>query len=102
MFILLVSMHAKPEQREAFIAAITEDATASVRDEPGCLRFDVMQDNDDPNLFHLTEVYRDEAVFEAHTRTPHLLRWREASEVVLDKPTVAHRCTNIHPADDGW
>ena len=51
MFILLVTMHAKPEKREAFIAAITEDATASVRDEPGCLRFDVMQDNNDPNQY---------------------------------------------------
>mgnify|MGYP001167543986 CR=1 FL=1 len=102
MYVLIVTMHVKPEKRDAFIAAITEDAQASRAKEPGCLRFDVMQNNQDPNMFHLTEVYRDEAAFQAHGETPHLKKWREVSPSLLVKPTEAYRSTSVFPPDEHW
>ena len=44
MYTLFVSLQVRPEKRDRFLAAIAENAAASVRDEPGCLRFDVMED----------------------------------------------------------
>ena len=56
--------------RDRFLAAAQDDSTFSVRDEPGCLRFDVLQDNADPDHFFFYEVYRDEAAFQAHAQAP--------------------------------
>ena len=102
MYILQVAVKVKPGHKEAYIQAITEDARSSVRDEPGCLRFEVMEDQEDPNLIYLVEVYRDQAAFEAHTKTPHLLRYREASGPLLAEPSSRRICNNIFPADDAW
>ena len=59
MYTLIVSLQVRPEKRDRFLAAIAENAAASVRDEPGCLRFDVMEDAQHPNLFYFYEIYRD-------------------------------------------
>lgn len=82
-YVLHVELRARPERREQFLAAIRENATASVRDEPGCSRFDVVQDLADPDHFYLYEVYRDEAAFGEHRSAPHFRRWREAAAECL-------------------
>jgi autoinducer 2-degrading protein len=97
MFALLVSVRVKPEKRDHFLEVIEDDSICSVRDEPGCVRFDVLEDNADRNHFFFYEVYRDEAAFQAHTQTPHLARWRKASEEVLAEPSTATRCTTLFP-----
>ena len=45
MYAIVVPLKVKPEMREKFLAAALDDSTCSRRDEPGCLRFDVLQDN---------------------------------------------------------
>ena len=97
MFALVVPLKVKPEMREKFLAAALEDSTCSVRDEPGCLRFDVLQDNSDPNRFFFYEFYVDEAAVDAHRAAPHYARWRAAAAEVLAEPTNAHRCTTVFP-----
>ncbi len=99
MFALMVSLRVKSEVREKFLQAIEDDSICSVRDEPGCLRFDVLQDREDPDRYYFYEVYRDEAAFQAHLQTPHLARWRKASEEVLAEPSRATRCDTIFPRD---
>ena len=47
--------------RDKFLKAIEEDALGSERDEPGCLRFNVLQDSKDANVYYFYEVYKDEA-----------------------------------------
>ena len=74
---LVVTIQIKPEHREAFMEAMLDDARGSVQNEPGCLRFDVIQDAEDPNRIHLYEVYRDQAAIEAHRQAPHYTKWRE-------------------------
>jgi hypothetical protein len=50
--VLLVTLKIKPEQRPQFLAAVEDDATSSVRDEPGCLRFEAFQGATDPDTYH--------------------------------------------------
>jgi (4S)-4-hydroxy-5-phosphonooxypentane-2,3-dione isomerase len=96
---LLVSLHVKPEKRDQFLAAAQDDSTCSVRDEPGCVRFDVLQDNADPNHFYFYEVYRDEAAFQAHTSMSHYARWRQASAECVDNArTQRTDLTTLFPA----
>ena len=66
MYVVIVSAKVKPEQRSTFLRAIEDNAVASVREEPGCLRFDVVRDNDDPDHYLLYEVYRDADAFATH------------------------------------
>lgn len=97
MFVLVVSLKVKPDMQQQFLEVARDDATSSVRDEPGCVRFDVLQDRNDPNHFYFYEVYHDEAAFQAHTQMPHTGRWREASTVVLAEPSQAVRCDTVSP-----
>ncbi|UVE16645.1 antibiotic biosynthesis monooxygenase [Pseudomonas sp. LS44] len=83
MYCLLLKTQLKPASLEAFMAAMRINAAASVRDEPGCLVFDVLQDRSDPDLVWLYEVYVDEAAFEAHMRTPHFLASRPLVEPLI-------------------
>jgi (4S)-4-hydroxy-5-phosphonooxypentane-2,3-dione isomerase len=95
----VVPLKVKPEMREKFLAAALEDSTCSLRDEPGCLRFDVLQDSSDPNKFFFYEVYLDEAAVEAHRASAHYARWRVVAPEVLAEPTNASRCTTLFPKD---
>jgi autoinducer 2-degrading protein len=45
--------------------------------EPGCHRFDIHQETNDPTLFLLIEIYADEIAFDAHRSSAHYLAFRE-------------------------
>jgi (4S)-4-hydroxy-5-phosphonooxypentane-2,3-dione isomerase len=68
MYILMVRLKVKQDQIDNFIKASIADASGSVLHEPGCRRFDIIQDETDPTLFAFNEVYSDEAAFEHHKR----------------------------------
>ncbi|MBD2838210.1 antibiotic biosynthesis monooxygenase [Pseudomonas sp. JM0905a] len=88
MYCLLLKTRLRPGSLDAFMDAMRVNAAASVRDEPGCLVFDVLQDRSDPDLVWLYEVYTDEAAFEAHMRTPHFL----ASRPLVDPLILEQDC----------
>jgi autoinducer 2-degrading protein len=94
MLAMWVKVRIKPDQRERFLKAIEVDALGSERDEPGCLRFNVLQDAQDANVYYFYEVYRDEAALEAHRKTPHYAVWRAAADT-LDGPTQPTRCHTV-------
>jgi autoinducer 2-degrading protein len=52
---------------------LREIRDASVK-EPGVVRFDVARSSDDPNVFVLWEVYRDQAAVDAHKESEHFKR----------------------------
>ena len=83
MFSLVVQFEVRPEQREEFLTAIRTNAEASVRDEPGCLRFDVCSVEDDENRFVFYELYTDAEAFQAHRGTPHFAAWRAVADRVV-------------------
>jgi autoinducer 2-degrading protein len=86
VFSLMVAVQVDPDRREEFLAAITANAEASVRDEPGCLRFDVCSVEGDDNRFVFYELYTDGDAFAAHRTAPHFRTWREvADRTVLDQ-----------------
>lgn len=99
MFAIWVSVHVKPERTEEFLRAIEEDGRGSREDEPGCLRFDVLQDQADPQHYFFYEVYRDETALEAHRAAPHYQVWAAAvANGVLERPAEATRTSTVFPA----
>jgi quinol monooxygenase YgiN len=102
MIAMWVKVKVKSDRRADFLKAIEVDALGSEGDEPGCARFNVLQDQQDPNTYYFYEVYRDEAALEAHRAAPHYAVWRAAADT-LDGPTQAVRCTTVFPAaGDYW
>jgi quinol monooxygenase YgiN len=102
MLALWVKVKIKPEARERFLKAIEVDALGSEGAEPGCLCFNVLQDQQDENVYYFMEVYRDEAALEAHRAAPHYAVWRAAADT-LDGPAQAIRTTPVFPAaTDYW
>ena len=103
MFIIHGPIQIKEGFAEKFIEALLLDAKGSVENEPGCLRFDVIRDNDDPNRIYLYEVYKDEAAFEYHTTTPHIKKWQETVKDWWEEPRLAiGKGTNVWPTDGEW
>ena len=86
MIALLVTMHVKPEHVSEFLGLARDNAQHATADEPGCLRFDIVQDRDDPNCFRFYEVYEDDAALATHRQTPHFKRYIEASPQWLTVP----------------
>jgi autoinducer 2-degrading protein len=97
MLALWVKVRVKPQHRRRFLEAIEVDALASERDEPGCMRFNVLQDERDENVYYFYEIYKDQAALEAHRKMPHYSTWQAAADT-LDGPTEATRCTTVFPA----
>src|SRR5919108_5265644 len=101
MLAMWVKVRVKPGERQRFLKAIEVDALGSERDEPGCVRFNVLQDAQDENVYYFYEVYRDQAALDAHRATPHYAVWRAAADT-LDGPTEAIRCTTIFPSSPAY
>jgi autoinducer 2-degrading protein len=97
MLAMWVTVRVKPDQRQRFLEAIEVDALGSERDERGCLRFNVLQDERDENVYYFFEVYEDQAALEAHRTMPHYAVWRAAADT-LDGPTEATRSQTVFPA----
>ncbi len=97
MIAIWVKARIKPAQRQRFLEAIEADALGSERDEPGCHRFNVLQDEQDLNVYYFYEVYEDQAALEAHRAMPHYAVWRAAADT-LEGPTEATRCKTVFPS----
>jgi len=102
MICMLIEVRVKPEALEEFLEVITYDARHSEKDEPGCLRFDVLRDSEDPLRFFFYEVYRDEAARLAHRQMPHFDKWAQFMERGLEGGIVRRTTTNVYPSDSAW
>ena len=101
MLIVHVHVHVKPEFVEAFRLATAENARNSVQ-EPGVLRFDVIQQADDPTRFVLIEVYRTVEATAAHKETAHYAKWRDVATPMMAEPRSSVKYSAVFPAEQDW
>jgi quinol monooxygenase YgiN len=102
MVILHVQAKVKPESVEAFRQATIVNASSSRRTEPGVVRFDVLQQRDDPTRFMLIEVYRNDEAMAAHKETPHYQVWRDTVTPMMAEPRMRTEYANTYPEDKDW
>jgi autoinducer 2-degrading protein len=101
MLIVHIQVHVKPECVEAFKQATLANARASLQ-EPGVVRFEVVQQQDDPARFVFVEVYRDVNAAAAHKETKHYPVWRDTVAPMMAEPRHSMKFDNIFPNDEGW
>ena len=102
MVVLHVTIQVKPEHVTEFLEMARYDAEHSEKDETGCLRFDVIQDRDDPHQFYFYEVYKDEAALQSHRQTAHFKLYFEKTQPWLAAPPERRFGKNVFPSDDAW
>lgn len=83
---IFVELQAKPESFDAFRVAMLKHAALSLREDPGCLQFDVFAPKDMPHTLMLYEVYKDEASFNGHATSKHT-----TDHQALTRPMIAGR-----------
>ena len=98
MYVVCVTVFVKPENVEEFIAAsrLNHEGT---RQEPGNLRWDFLQAEEEPTRFFLYEVYHSKDDFAAHQQTPHYLAWRETVAPWMAQPRQGVRHHSLLPSD---
>ncbi len=85
MIVTTVSVWVKTEYIDQFIDASIDNHRGSV-EEPGNLRFDILQSKDDPSRFLLYEAYESEEASRAHKEKPHYRKWKETVADWMAKP----------------
>ena len=85
MIVTLVYVQIKSEYVKGFIEATRENHESSVK-ENGNIRFDILQDSNDPTKFVLYEAYETEEAVIAHKETAHYLKWRDTVAMWMAKP----------------
>jgi|SRR5579871_301905 len=101
MFIVVVNVHVKSEHIEGFRHATIENARNSIQ-EPGIVRFDMLQQTDDPSRFLLYEVYRTADDPPKHRETAHYNAWLAKVTDMMVEPRTRITYSNIVPSDQDW
>ena len=85
MYIVLVHSHIQAEHVERFRELTIQNAEAS-RGEEGCVRFDVIQQVDDPTRFTFIEMFQSEEAGAIHRETSHFKKWLEEAVPLMAEP----------------
>ena len=96
MIVTCVYVTVTPDGIDRFIEETTKNHFKSVR-EPGNLRFDFLQQADDPCKFMLYEAYESEEASAAHKTTSHYLAWRDAVAELMAEPRKGVKHKIIQP-----
>ncbi len=98
MIVTTVIVYVKPENIDDFIEASKKNHQCSIQ-EPGNMRFDVLQCTDDPSRFLLYEAYESEEAAAYHKKTEHYLKWRDTVADWMAKPREGIPHKVICPGD---
>ena len=103
MFTAISAVRIKPGLRDEFVKLIEPNARGAAG-EPGCLRFDLIQDRSDENVVWFVEYYKTEKDFRDHQQTLHFREWNPHLERMVDRviPNTEALGDSIYPPVGGW
>ncbi len=99
MIVTIVHVWVKKDRINDFIIASTENQKQSVK-ESGNLRFDLLQDTDNPSKFIIYEAYKSEEASLAHKSTNHYKKWRDGVAGGMSQPRRGDKHLIITPTDE--
>jgi autoinducer 2-degrading protein len=98
MIVRIIDVYVHDKDIEAFKTATVKNHEGTIQ-EPGALRFDVLQDEADPTHFILYEVYRDDQATLDHKETNHYQQWRNTVADMMARPRSSVACSPLAPVD---
>jgi quinol monooxygenase YgiN len=101
MYTLILFNKVLPEHVDAFIEGMRVCAEATNK-EAGCIRYEAMQDVDDPTVICLFQVFEDEAAYQFHQDAEHHRVWIALSGGWRDNSArVRHELRYVTPLSSG-
>ncbi|WP_158256641.1 putative quinol monooxygenase [Trinickia symbiotica] len=94
-YTVLVEFRIKPEGLAKFESLAAEAAQVSVANEPGCQRYDILHDRNDPCRVLLYEIYADEEAFNAHLDASHTKSFLAAIKDLVESQKKGQRLVRI-------
>jgi autoinducer 2-degrading protein len=82
MVVTIVNVHVKQDAIDIFIKASELNHLGTIK-EPGNVRFDVIQLEDNPCKFVLYEAFHSKEDILKHKETSHYRAWREAVDGIM-------------------
>ena len=96
MILINLKIQIRADRRDVWLERITR-YTKDVREEPGCLSFDVYESIDAPNEFSIVEGFASKEAGDAHVQTDHF------KDFLVWFPTVIGAAPQIiNTQVDGW
>jgi autoinducer 2-degrading protein len=96
MIVNCVFVRVKPDVVERFIEATLANHLETVKEE-GNLRFDLIQQTDDPTKFIIYEAFVSDVGAAEHKNTPHYLKWRDLVSDFMAEPRKGIKYNIIAP-----
>lgn len=90
---IIANIHAAADQIP-LVKAELQKLVAITRAEPGCLQYDLHQDNDNPAHFVFYENWESRELWQTHMNAAHLAAYSAATEGAVEK-FVLHEMTHI-------
>ncbi len=84
LYINAVDIDVVPGQIDNYLAALKENAAASVQ-EPGCHAFNIAVSQKDTNHVFIFEVYDNAAALDAHRQTDHFKKYATTTKDMVAK-----------------
>ena len=98
MLVLHTTYKTKPEHRGNLLEALMSAASSCAANKTECLRFEVFQEEGDPNHITLEEVFPDDDAVKAFLQGPHMTSWRQKYPTFRDwsaQDPIRIRLTNV-------
>ena len=88
MITYITHLRVAPENAAAFEAVIAEMTRKVERHEPGVVHYHASKSCDDPSLYMVVEVYRDDAAFKAHWETDYIRPSLERTKPLVEEGSM--------------
>lgn len=104
---IVVEFEAAADAGDRLVSVLEEHARRTLEEEPGCLRFDVLEPLDEaghpvPGRVVVCETYRDSMALEAHRANPRMERvFAALSALTVSRRRLLARSLAPRPAEEG-
>jgi quinol monooxygenase YgiN len=98
MIFIVVKHRVRPEYADDWPGLVRE-FTVATRAEPGNLFFDWYRSADDPNIYLLTEAFRDQEAGRRHVESDH---FKNAMESLPNWLSAVPEIVNVEVPGEGW
>lgn len=76
MIIRISEIEIEPSFLKEYLNILNEEASASVKLEPGVISIFPMFQKENHNQIRILEIYADKSAYESHLKTPHFLKYK--------------------------
>jgi quinol monooxygenase YgiN len=84
---LTVIIKSKPEYREG-LKSVLKNLVGNSTKEAACLRYDLHQNIEDPNVFIFHEIWKNKEGLDLHKEQSYSLQFNRTSELFLEEKTT--------------